>query len=349
MADIRDIRTQNGTPRSIWSVQNGRRKECKKIIEIKNGVAKVIWLIDDGDLIIKIIISSGTTQTVKLSFVGVYDWGDGSPKETSTFPWTVSHTYPLSDTDKEYTISIKIDERYYKEHYTTTIQTFPEDDGDYIKSVYIPASYTIGCPSITINAYPNIEKIEFEKDCRLRQFELYYYPRDNENNTLKKLNIPNAVSVQGIYNFSELEKLTINFIDGTVYNNIQGVFTTSNCPKIKKLTITGAAKRIRIPGCSALEKFVVPEGLTEIYKDCFRDCTSLSDVTIPETVTLLGDNSFRNCTALTEITLPASVKRIGESYGNKPFYGSGLKTIKGVAGSYAETYAKNNGYEFVAI
>lgn len=47
MADIRDIRTQNGTPRSIWSVQNGQRKECKKIIEIKNGVAKVVWLIDD--------------------------------------------------------------------------------------------------------------------------------------------------------------------------------------------------------------------------------------------------------------------------------------------------------------
>ena len=66
MADIRDIRTQNGTPKSIWSVQNGRRKECKKIIEIKNGVAKVIWLIDDGDLIIRIIIPSGTTQIVQL-------------------------------------------------------------------------------------------------------------------------------------------------------------------------------------------------------------------------------------------------------------------------------------------
>ena len=66
MADIRDIRTQNGTPKSIWAVQGGQRKECKKISEIKNGVAKVIWLIDDGDLIIKIIIPSGTTQTVQL-------------------------------------------------------------------------------------------------------------------------------------------------------------------------------------------------------------------------------------------------------------------------------------------
>ena len=328
--------------------------ECTDIFCNEQALTKLysgkylIWQKAGKNLVIKIIIPSKVTQTVHLGesygFVGVYDWGDGSPKETSTFPWTMTHTYPLSDTDKEYIISIKIDEKYYKEHYTTTVQAFPSGDGDYVKSVYIPVSYTIGCPSIEIHSGANLEKLEFEKDCKLR--ELKFYNNDTDNK-LKELTIPDTVAFCSISNFSQLERMTINFTDGTA--NEQGLLRISHCTKLKSINVTGAVKRIRFPNCSALERFIVPDCLTEIYKNCFYGCVSLSDVSVPETVTTLGDSCFRNCTALTEIALPSSVKKIGESYGNNPFLGSGLKTIKSVAGSYAETWAKNHGYNFIAI
>ena len=94
MADIRDIRTQNGTPKSIWSVQNGQRKECKKIIEIKNGVAKVVWLIDDTtpDIWTFVVdVDENTTISLNVTMYAddVIDWGDGFKSDYTA----KSHTY----------------------------------------------------------------------------------------------------------------------------------------------------------------------------------------------------------------------------------------------------------------
>ena len=79
----------------------------------------------------------------------------------------------------------------------------------------------------------------------------------------------------------------------------------------------------------------IPEGVTSLGGDCFRDCTSLTSITlpesvislgtycfyrcsylnsinIPESVTILGDRCFRNCYALASITLPESVISLGD-------------------------------------
>ena len=85
--------------------------------------------------------------------------------------------------------------------------------------------------------------------------------------------------------------------------------------------------------------------MTSIGDSAFRGCTSLTSITIPNRVTSIGYRAFRGCTSLTSVTIPKSVKTIDKT----AFQLSGLTTIKGVTGSYAQTFANENGFEFIAI
>ena len=57
--------------------------------------------------------------------------------------------------------------------------------------------------------------------------------------------------------------------------------------------------------------FSIPEGVTKIGKDAFRDCTGLTEVHIPDSVTEIGEGAFLGCTGLTEVHIPDSVTEIG--------------------------------------
>lgn len=64
------------------------------------------------------------------------------------------------------------------------------------------------------------------------------------------------------------------------------------------------------------------DGITTIPTNAFRNCIKLNKVTIPASVESIAEDAFTNCTALT--------------------------TIYGTSGSYAETWAAENGYSFIA-
>lgn len=121
-------------------------------------------------------------------------------------------------------------------------------------------------------------------------------------------------------------------------------------------------------GFSGLSKIDIPEGVKKIPQRCFYDCTALTEIKLPSTlsvidtaafwqcgslksvmipdnVTEISDRAFAYCTDLSSVTIPESVKTISDS----AFKGSTNVTIYGVAGSYAETFAKNNSIKFSAL
>ncbi len=120
----------------------------------------------------------------------------------------------------------------------------------------------------------------------------------------------------------------------------------------------------------------IPEGCTRIGADAFSECSGLTSIVvspenpyyssegncnaiietetntlirgckntkIPSSVTSIKRSAFSDCSGLTSIKIPSSVTSIGMW----AFDESGLKTIYGTSGSYAETYAKNQHYEFI--
>ena len=100
-------------------------------------------------------------------------------------------------------------------------------------------------------------------------------------------------------------------------------------------------------GCAKLTEITIPETVRSIGRNAFYSCSELVSITILEGLTEIGDFMAGSCRKLAEITIPKSVTKISDkafTYSNP-----NLKTIKGVAGSYAETWARNHGFEFVAI
>ena len=115
------------------------------------------------------------------------------------------------------------------------------------------------------------------------------------------------------------------------------IFTVSF---VDGLTLLGKYK-------GAEETMVVPAkvGKHDVYGldyKAFAKCETIKEVYISNGVKSIGANAFQSCPKLKELHLPGSVEWIGEKAISKRV------KILAPAGSYAETYAKENNIPFVA-
>ncbi len=62
-----------------------------------------------------------------------------------------------------------------------------------------------------------------------------------------------------------------------------------------------------------IEHFIMPEGITEIPDNAFKNYWNLRDVKISKSVTSIGDEAFSGCKSLTSVTIPDSVTSIGSN------------------------------------
>ena len=58
-------------------------------------------------------------------------------------------------------------------------------------------------------------------------------------------------------------------------------------------------------GCTSLESVTIPDSVTWIAGDAFRDCTSLESVTIPDSVRDIRGYAFADCINLKTASIPA--------------------------------------------
>lgn len=97
--------------------------------------------------------------------------------------------------------------------------------------------------------------------------------------------------------------------------------------------------------CEMLKKINLPEGLTNIGERAFSRCRSLREINLPKGLTNIEKGVFSDCYSLTSVTIPQSVTNIALD----AFEGCNGLTIYCYAGSYAETYAKENNIPYKLI
>jgi len=120
------------------------------------------------------------------------------------------------------------------------------------------------------------------------------------------------------------------------------------CTKLANVSIFTSIQSIgnyAFQGCTSLTGITLPNSVTTIGTGAFKSCNKLVGIIIPTNVTGIAGSAFQYCTSLTSITIPSSVTSIG----TLAFNGIVGLTIRGNAGSYAQTYATNNSITFSNI
>ena len=130
---------------------------------------------------------------------------------------------------------------------------------------------------------------------------------------LTSLKMPEGVKTIGnnaFYNCTSVTELTLN--EGLESIGSKAFYSV----KMKSLEIPSTVKKIGSGAffyCSAITGDVVlPEGLTEISSELFRNCSSITGIKIPDSVTSIGDNAFYYCQKISSINIPNKVTTIGD-------------------------------------
>ncbi len=194
---------------------------------------------------------------------------------------------------------------------------------------------------------------------------------------LKTVNLPDSLEYIGKFAFFNCTNLRSVTVPGKVRKILTGTF--KHCKKLQSVTLPAgltlidydafydceSLKSISIPqgvkkiewgafsSCSSLKRITIPDSVTMIGESAFMECSNMTSVIIGNRVTSIGDEAFGFCDKLKSVTIPRSVTQIGrnafhtrdDDWNVVPLN----VTIYGYKGSYAETYAKNEGFVFSAL
>ena len=87
-------------------------------------------------------------------------------------------------------------------------------------------------------------------------------------------------------------------------------FTIQDCESLVDLTLPQGINYIpKFHGCTALQTVEIPESVTVIPEDAFRECTSLENITVPPMLKIIGGNAFSG-TRISTFDCPESVQLI---------------------------------------
>ena len=159
---------------------------------------------------------------------------------------------------------------------------------------------------------------------------------------LTSVEIPDTVTEIGAGAFTLCEALT----KAVLPKNLKTISSTLFCyTAITEIKIPETVDNIgsyAFDGCTGLKTVTIPGKALAVWNEAFRGCTGLESVYLQEGVERIDSRAFEGCTSLKTLVIPESVNFIEH---DAIWHKEGL-TIYGKAGSYAETYAKNNNIDF---
>lgn len=222
------------------------------------------------------------------------------------------------------------------------------------KRVNIMSSTFEGCTSLTEITLPDtvttIQDHAFKNCTALKTInwsksitDIQSYAFENCD-ALTKLDIPNTVTNIGTGAFYECGGLSAIAVPNSV--KTLGSRAFENCDDLAKVSISDSVTSMgekAFYDCDALTDVKLGTGITQIPTSCFEHCDVLPSVVLPYRISKVGDNAFKNCVALTEITIPRATTSISTSAFSYP----AKMTVYGISGTYAETFANQQGMKFV--
>lgn len=245
------------------------------------------------------------------------------------------------------------------------MKTIPEklfEYGDGIKEIVLPDSvvdvqdYAFdGCRSLKKIVFPDSVK-SFGKGvlCGCTSLKEVQLPKNMEwlsysmfvNCTLlEEIDIPDSVKV--IDNSAFEGCTSLNGISLPQSLKTIGGSAFRGCTSLEKIQLPDTTRQVQwnaFENCESLKNIKLGSGVKNISSQTFQGCSSLESIILPYQMETIEDNAFKNCTKLKKITIPKATTSISDSAFSYP----DKMTIYGVAGSYAEQYAKENDIAFVA-
>ena len=162
--------------------------------------------------------------------------------------------------------------------------------------------------------------------------------------SLKSIEFPDGLTSIGADAYYNCDALTeVNIPDGVTSI---GASAFAESDKISSIEVSSSVQKLGdscFEGCDLLTDVKLGNGITAIPSKCFYNLNSLEKIIIPMGVTSIGSDAFYNCVKLSAVTIPSTVSSIS---GTSFTYLNRL-TVYGVKGSYAETWANENGVQFV--
>lgn len=131
-----------------------------------------------------------------------------------------------------------------------------------------------------------------------------------------------------------------------------GIEVFKQCNSLKNIKIPNGITWINsglFRSCYSLESIVIPDSVTAISYYAFEGCTSLKSVKMSKNIETIFLHSFYDCASLTEIYIPSSTTTMGSDLFTCYTPRENNFKIYGYAGSSAELYAKENGYDFIDV
>ena len=160
---------------------------------------------------------------------------------------------------------------------------------------------------------------------------------------LQELEIPENIRTIGSNAFQESGLLHMELPETVT---VLGAGAFYWCPDLQRISIRGSLDEVphsAFTNCFSLTQVELADGIRGIDEKAFAGCGSLEHIALPEKLERIGEYAFMDCRRLQVIYIPESVQEISPT----AFYGCrDTMVIIGVSGSYAETYAQENGFTF---
>ena len=164
--------------------------------------------------------------------------------------------------------------------------------------------------------------------------------------SLESIVIPDKVTAIYSSAFSDCDKLSSVTLSKTLRSIDSNAF--NNCDSLTAIKIPDSVETIgyrAFYGCEKLADVDMGNGVSKLYSEAFRLCPALTKIVLSNNLTSIPEYAFADCTKLTDVTIYPGVTEIATNAFSYP----AKTTMRGLKGSYAETYANDRGMTFETI